>query len=122
MTRFRWSNAENFHLPLAIAYRGTSDYRTENTLTTFRLAAELGAKMWELDVRLSKDRVVVISQDENLGRDVGNQLRISGATWAEISAVELRENLRVPRLEEILELARQTDSGLYIELKAEGGG
>ena len=118
LARFGWPNAEDLHLPLAIAHRGASDYRMENTLEAFQLAAELGAEMWELDVRLSKDGVVVVCHDETLGRVAGNQLRIPDATWAEISVVELAGNLRVPRLEEVIELARKTNSGLYIELKA----
>jgi glycerophosphoryl diester phosphodiesterase len=108
MTRFGWPNAETLHLPLAIAHRGASDYRTENTLAAFQLAAELGAEMWELDVRLSKDGVVVVCHDESLERVAGNPLRIPDATWAEISAVELLGNQRVPRLEEVIELARRT--------------
>ena len=118
MMRFGWPNAETLHLPLAIAHRGASDYRMENTLAAFQLAAELGAEMWELDVRLSKDGVVVVCHDESLERVAGSPLRIPDATWAEISKVELPRNQRVPRLEEVIELARQTNSGLYIELKA----
>ena len=118
MMRFGWPNAEDLHLPLAIAHRGASDYFTENTLEAFQLAAELGAEMWELDVRLSRDGVVVVCHDESLERVAGNQLRIPDATWAEISKVDLPGNKRVPRLEEVVELARQTNSGLYIELKA----
>ena len=118
MARFGWPNVEDLHLPLAIAHRGASDYRMENTLEACQLAAELGSEMWELDVRLSKDGVVVVCHDETFVRVAGNQLRIPDATWAEISAVELPGNLRVPRLEEVIELARKTNSGLYIELKA----
>ena len=118
MARFGWPNVEDLHLPLAIAHRGASDYRMENTLDAFQLAAELGAEMWELDVRLSKDGVVVVCPDETLSRVAGNQLRIPDATWTEIRTVELPGNLRVPRLEEVIELARKTNSGLYIELKA----
>ena len=66
MARFGWPNIEDLHLPLAIAHRGASDYRMENTLKAFQLAAELGAEMWELDVRLSKDGVVVVCHDETL--------------------------------------------------------
>ena len=118
MARFGWPNVEDSHLPLAIAHRGASDYRMENTLEAFHLASKLGAEMWELDVRSSKDEVVVVCHDETLSRVAGNQLRIPDVTWAEISAVELPGNLRVPRLEEVIELARKTNTGLYIELKA----
>ena len=118
MKRFDWPDAEASNLPLAIAHRGASDYRLENTLGAFQLAAELGAEMWELDVRLSKDGVVVVCHDESLERVAGNQLRIPDATWEEISKVKLHGNQRVPRLEEVIELARQTGSGLYVELKA----
>ena len=74
MTHFGWPNVEDLDLPMAIAHRGGSDYRIENTLEAFHLAAKLGAEMWELDVRLSKDGVVVVCHDETLGRVAGNQL------------------------------------------------
>jgi glycerophosphoryl diester phosphodiesterase len=55
-------------LPLAIGHRGASGHATENTLTAFAKASDLGAEMWELDTQLTKDGVCVVSHDDHLQR------------------------------------------------------
>jgi glycerophosphoryl diester phosphodiesterase len=49
-------------------------------------------------------------------------VHIAQATWSEISKLKMPENEPIPRLEEVIALAKQTGCGLYIELKAEGAG
>jgi glycerophosphoryl diester phosphodiesterase len=51
-----------------IAHRGASGSAPENTLPAFRLAAELGADAFELDVRLTADGVPVLLHDRTLDR------------------------------------------------------
>ena len=55
-------------LPLNIAHRGARAYAPENTLAAFGKAKDLGCDMFELDVRLSKDGVVVVHHDIDLKR------------------------------------------------------
>ncbi|NLP11924.1 glycerophosphodiester phosphodiesterase [bacterium] len=59
------------------AHRGASGWAPENTLAAFTKAIELGSDYSELDVRLSKDGVVVLSHDDSLRRTTGQ----SGAVW-----------------------------------------
>jgi glycerophosphoryl diester phosphodiesterase len=53
---------------LNIAHRGARAYAPENTLAAFAKAKTLGCAMVELDVRLSKDGVVVVYHDDHLER------------------------------------------------------
>ncbi len=53
---------------LNIAHRGARAYAPENTLAAFAKAVTFGCAMFEMDVRLSKDEVVVVHHDENLLR------------------------------------------------------
>lgn len=53
-------------MTLVIAHRGASAVRQQNTLDAFRLAVEMGADMVELDVRRSRDDVLIISHDAHL--------------------------------------------------------
>ncbi len=53
-------------MTLVIAHRGASVERQQNTLEAFRLAVEMGADWIELDVRRSKDDVLIISHDAHL--------------------------------------------------------
>lgn len=51
-----------------IAHRGASGHAPENTLPAFALAHEMGASDVELDVRMSRDDVLVLFHDSTLDR------------------------------------------------------
>jgi glycerophosphoryl diester phosphodiesterase len=53
---------------LVIAHRGASGACPENTLAAFRRAVEVGARMIELDVQLTRDGEVVVMHDWTLDR------------------------------------------------------
>ncbi|WP_164684173.1 glycerophosphodiester phosphodiesterase family protein [Vibrio maerlii] len=110
------------HKPLCIAHRGASGHRLENTLEAFEYAADLGAEMWEIDVRLTADGVCVISHDDNLMHTAGVDVTISEVSFEVLSSYRLFNNQSVPTFEQVLDLAMQTGTGLYVELKGEGAG
>jgi len=116
-SRFGWPEHLSSATPFSIAHRGASDHATENTLKAFRLAAELGAHMWELDVRQTGDDVCVVHHDATLERVAGSPIGIADATADKICAVPLPEGQRVPTLTEVIALAVEVGCGLYIELK-----
>ena len=120
MRHFGWPDADGMHLPLAIAHRGASDYETGNTLAAYRIASELFAEMWHVDVRLSAEGIVVASSKDQLSCSSGRAMRISEAAWSEIRSRLLPGGHRIPRLEEIVDLADQRGAGLYVEAKAPG--
>ncbi|MGD1888337.1 MAG: glycerophosphodiester phosphodiesterase, partial [Cohaesibacteraceae bacterium] len=72
LDRFGWTLWPQSALPVAIAHRGASDHAPENTLKAFRVAHELGAEMWEIDVRVAACGTVVVSHDASLGRVAGD--------------------------------------------------
>ncbi|ANK95110.1 MULTISPECIES: glycerophosphodiester phosphodiesterase [Rhizobium] len=106
-------------LPFCIGHRGASGHERENTLAAFRRAAELGAEMWELDTQLTGDGVVVVSHDDHLERVYGIDRRISEMTAAELADLD---GVDVPSFSQVAALARETGTGLYVELKAPGTG
>ncbi|MBY3615736.1 glycerophosphodiester phosphodiesterase [Rhizobium bangladeshense] len=116
--RYGWPRAKGW-LPFCIAHRGASGHERENTLAAFRRAAELGAEMWELDAQLTGDGVVVVSHDDHLERVYGIDRRISEMTAAELADLD---DVDVPCFSEVAALARETGTGLYVELKAPGTG
>lgn len=111
--------ASRFGGPRIIGHRGASHHALENTLAAFQLASELGADMWELDVRLTKDGVCVVSHDDDLERVFGVQKKLSSMTADELAAME---DVAIPTLAEVIALANQLDTGLYVEIKGEGAG
>ena len=60
-----------------ISHRGGAAETYENTVEGFRRAVnECGSEMLELDVRMTKDGVVVVSHDMHLGRLCGSDVRV----------------------------------------------
>ena len=50
-----------------VAHRGASKFEQENTMAAFERAIELGSHMIELDVRQTRDRVLVVHHDPLVG-------------------------------------------------------
>lgn len=122
LRKFGWPLSLTNRRPLAIAHRGASAYAPENSMAAFQIAADLSSELWEIDIHLSSDGVCVVAHDDDLLRMTGQPLQISGATWGEICNLRMPDGELIPRLEEVIALARQTGSGLYIEIKSEGAG
>lgn len=73
--------------PLVIAHRGASAYAPENTMAAFKRAVEIGADAIELDVKLTKDRVVVVIHDDRVDRTT------DGSGWVKYLSYEEIKNL-----------------------------
>lgn len=54
--RFGWPDLTAL-APVTIAHRGARAHVSDNTLAAFRLANDLGAEMWELDLCASAGKV-----------------------------------------------------------------
>ena len=103
--------------PLAIAHRGASAWATENTLGALRVANSLGADMWEVDVHLTRDRVCVVCHDSNLLRLTGKDICLGEADWNTIRKIHLLGGGTIPSFADVVTLALEMDSGLYVEIK-----
>lgn len=96
--------------PLVIAHRGAARLAPENTLTAFRLAADLGADAVELDARLTADGEVVILHDKLLDRTTNGSGLVSRRTLQELQALDAGANFgpafageRIPTLDQVFE-------------------
>lgn len=101
---------------LRIAHRGASTHAPQNTLAAIAKAAELGADMVELDVRLSADGMPVIIHDAVLGDRLVAELSL-----ADLRTFDLGSGERVPTLAEAIEQLLAHHLGLYLELKTGEG-
>lgn len=70
------------------AHRGDMNTHPENTLSAFREAVRLGAHMIELDVRLTKDSMLVILHDETVDRTTNGTGRLSDLTLEQVKALD----------------------------------
>jgi glycerophosphoryl diester phosphodiesterase len=82
----------------------------ENTLESLAQAKAKNYLMAEVDVRLSKDMVPVLSHDKNLSRLVGKNLKFSALTAKQLEAWDF------PTLQEVLRTKNRPDL-INIEIK-----
>ena len=97
--------------PLIIAHRGDVSGAPENTLPAFSAAHRGGADGIELDVRITKDRQLVVFHDRALRRITGRRRLVSNATLAEIRELDAGawfapqfRGEKAPTLDEVFEL------------------
>src|SRR4249920_349265 len=89
-----WSVAEARHpffaasRPLVFAHRGGSGLAPENTITAFETAVGLGADGLELDVRLSRDGVVIVHHDALLDRTTNARGGVDALDADELARVD----------------------------------
>lgn len=113
-------------IPEIVAHRGSSADRPENTMASTRLAIEAGATVVEVDVRTTKDGVLVLSHDATLERMTDGRGRINDRTLAEIQELDAGAKFnpkfageRVPTLEQVLRHCRDKID-LQFDLKERG--
>ena len=78
----------NLPRPTVFAHRGSSLHAPENTLAAFELAIQHGADAIELDVKLTKDKSIVVMHDQTLNRTTGKNGKVGGITLAELRTLE----------------------------------
>jgi len=116
--------------PLIFAHRGLSSRAPENTMASFRLAAEEGAPGIELDVRLTRDGKLAVIHDQYTGRVTAGRdpsakgLNVEASAWAQLAPLDVGAwkdprwaGERIPLLEDVLDEFGET---VYfdIELKS----
>jgi len=111
---------------LIIAHRGASANTPENTLAAFRLAAEQGTDMVELDVQESADSQIVVAHDADLMKVSGNPIHIWQGDTATLRAIDIGSYVdprfaaeRVPTLAEALAVCKGR-CRVLVELKSYG--
>ena len=110
--------------PRYFAHRGASRYACENTLTALRLAAQLGARWVECDVRLTADNKLVVFHDATLLRLANINKSISACNLQTIQSIHIQSAAtdaleRIPALNAFLTLAKSLGVAINIEIKPE---
>jgi len=109
--------------PLAIAHRGQSADVPENTLDSFNRAVDLGAELIEGDVQSSRDGHLAMMHG-TLEQSTNGKGYAGDFTWEELQRLDAGawlgrsfEGLRIPSLESVLDLARDRDVPVCIDVK-----
>jgi len=110
-------------MPIVVAHRGSSFTAPENTIASVMLAWRQGAPMAECDIRLSKDKRVMVMHDPNTARTGRIFLKIADTNSAELRNLDVGswkdpkyKNEKIPFLEELVQTIPQ-GRVLIIEIK-----
>lgn len=110
---------------LFVAHRGASYLAPQNSLSSIKLAWELGADAAECDVMLSSDNQVVVFHDKNTNKLTGESHVVADTPWETLHKLRIKpvetnlpqyEGARIPLLQDLLETIPQ-DRMLVIEIK-----
>jgi len=111
----------NYKYKMTVAgHRGDSYNHYENTMEAFKAAIENGADMIETDVRVTKDGVLVLHHDDAVNRTTDGTGLVCEKTYDELcmlNAGDKHHPIKVPTLEELFELLKDTDVMLNLEIK-----
>lgn len=114
--------------PKIIGHRGACGYAPENTLESIKTAHDMGVDWVELDVMLTRDLTPIIFHDDTLDRTTNGAGNVADKDWEEIKQLEAGSwfsdgfaGVRIPTLEETLELLIDLDMGLNLEIKPTPG-
>ncbi len=107
---------------LVVAHRGAHKTVPENTIASLEKAIELGVDYVELDVRRTKDGVLVLMHDASINRMTNGKGKIEDMTYAEIHKADIRKGSavpggqKIPTFDEFLEHAKGRMK-LYVDHK-----
>jgi glycerophosphoryl diester phosphodiesterase len=109
-----------------VVHRGGAAQWPENSLTAFRNAIALGARILELDVHLTADGRVAVIHDPTLDRTSSGHGPVAQCTAADLARARLRAldgaltDDHVPTLDDVLALAAPAGVALLVEVKTPG--
>ncbi len=111
-----------------IAHRGAKREAPENTIPAFKRALELGCDGIEFDVVLTKDRVPIITHNNDLSILTSNDGLVHNTPFSMIKNLDFGSHFRlsfshitVPTLTEVFELLQPHDISIICEIKPQPG-
>ncbi len=120
---WQWKkNIQSFYpkeRPFIFGHRGSPSYIIENTIASFEKAIVQGVDGMEFDVRLTKDKQMVIFHDIDLQRLAGINKKIQDLTYKELQEIKLKQSQKIPRLNDFVPLFDKMKA-VNIEIKSDG--
>lgn len=104
------------HQIVVIAHRGGGSGLAENTLEAFEGAIADSADYIEIDLRTTKDGVLVIMHDADIDNMTDGTGNVKDMTWEELSQYKVNGKYDIPRLESVLNLTKGRVN-IYVDFK-----
>jgi glycerophosphoryl diester phosphodiesterase/HEAT repeat protein len=110
-----------------ICHRTANRDMPENTLESLALAARMGCNIVEIDIRKTLDGQLVLNHDDFLERLTNGMGNVELTSSDELELLDTGAwmgdrftHMRIPRLEEAVQVAREQGIGLYLDIKTKG--
>jgi glycerophosphoryl diester phosphodiesterase/HEAT repeat protein len=112
------------HEPQLLCHRTANQDVPENTLSSLQYAALAGCNVVEIDLRETLDHAIVLNHDGVLERLTDGEGEVEQTTLAELELLDAGSwmaprfaGMRIARLEDALELSRQLNIKLMLDIK-----
>ncbi|PIB29657.1 hypothetical protein BFP77_05795 [Maribacter sp. 4U21] len=107
---------------LICAHRSFHRNAPENSIESIKRAIEEGIDMVELDVRTTKDSVLVLMHDDSIGRTTTGSGKVNQYTFKELLQFNLKNgdsisNEKIPTLKDALDLLKESRCIANLDLK-----
>ena len=114
-------NSHNFTTNI-IGHRGgvVDSITPENSKEALLKAVDRNYWMVEIDMRLTKDGVLITHHDRNFVRYFNEDKNVSDMTWNEISLLESEFGTTVQKLEDVFKLCQSTGMNVMLDNKIRG--
>lgn len=109
-----------------ICHRGASEFAHENTLEAYRATLELGGDGNEIDIRTTRDGVLVCLHDDTIEAILNGFGDVADYSWEELQRLKFRNPgqfgaaSRIPTLVEVFELHRELGGLIHLDIKRSG--
>ncbi len=102
---------------LVLGHRGCAGLEPENTILSFKKAIDIGVDLIEFDVRMTKDRKLVVIHDLTVDRTTNGKGFVKDLTFNEIKKLDAGKGEKIPSLEEALDFLKDKKPKIVIEIK-----
>lgn len=100
-----------------LGHRGCAGIEPENTIRAFKRAMDLDVDFIELDVRMSRDKKLVVIHDDKVDRTTNGKGYVRDLTFEEIRKLDAGKGEKIPSLEEAIDLLKKGKQTIAIEIK-----
>jgi glycerophosphoryl diester phosphodiesterase len=98
-----------------VGHRGAAGLAPENTIKAIKAGIKAGVDAIEFDIRITKDKKLVVCHDDSLERTCGIDKKVAELKLVELEQIKVKEGEFLPSLESAVEAAG--DTPLFIEGK-----
>lgn len=110
-----------------VVYQGALEDTPENTMVAFKRAVEMGARGLMVDIRLTKDKQIVLMHDETIDRTTDGKGRVDQMLYDELRLYDAGSwrgdefaGERVPHLSDVLQFCKINGLKLVLDVKEFG--